>query len=151
MPRSLFDAGEPLSLALPEVPRVPEVRRLHRLALLSDSSDALSLLRGMGSEPVPHVGSLARRRRGVLAGPVLFPRRRLSHPPPASPFDLHHLNRSWSEFRRLQIASPGKVDFCVRRKVRRSVLFAKGIGGRRHSAPGRGGSYYRRQESAWSC
>lgn len=51
---------------------------------------------------------------------------------------------------RLQLAVPERVLFCQQRKVRKEVLFAKRVAGRRRS-PGRGGTYRRRAESQWRC
>lgn len=44
-----------------------------------------------------------------------------------------------------------EVLMCVRRKVRRMVMFALGVGGARRSAPGRGGTYRRTPSSEESC
>lgn len=54
-------------------------------------------------------------------------------------------------FNALRIKEPEAVRFCVQRKVRRGVLFARDVAGRRHSAPGRGGKYRRSVHSLWSC
>lgn len=56
----------------------------------------------------------------------------------------------WAQLRRLQMAAPRKVLFCVRRRVRREVLFAAGIGGTR-GLRGRRGRYRRTQESSFTC
>lgn len=52
----------------------------------------------------------------------------------------------------LVIPLPGKVAFCIRRKLRRQALFAFKVAGRnRRRSPGRGGSYRRNQSSSWRC
>lgn len=52
----------------------------------------------------------------------------------------------------LQIRLPGRVFFCVRRKIRREVLFGLGISGHnKRKSPGRGGSYRRTQSSSYRC
>lgn len=40
---------------------------------------------------------------------------------------------------------------CARRSVRRSVLFARDIAGRRARSPGRGGTYRRTERSNYTC
>lgn len=144
MPRELTGAGELINgSTVYAVPRAPEVRRLDRLLRLDDLSRGL-LLGGMGAVRGPHA-SLQSFRRGPVA---VTARVRVGPPvrPPASQSDIRRLNASWSEFRRLQ-ADP-RTRMCVRRRVRKSVLFAKHIAGRRGSAPG---PYRRTQDSQWSC
>jgi len=50
----------------------------------------------------------------------------------------------------LSYRAPFKTLECARRGIRREVLFARRIAGRRRS-PGRGGSYRRRPESLFAC
>lgn len=51
----------------------------------------------------------------------------------------------------LSLTPQPRQSFCARRAARRSVLFALGVGGKRGSAPGRGGTYRRTAESKLSC
>lgn len=55
--------------------------------------------------------------------------------------------RDYSAMRILRIAVPSKVKFCIVRKVRREVLFARDVAGRR----GLSGPYRRNQNSQYSC
>lgn len=50
----------------------------------------------------------------------------------------------------VRMAKPKRVLFCVRRKIRREVLFAFKVASKRRS-PGRGGSYRRTVESNFRC
>lgn len=62
---------------------------------------------------------------------------------------LQAIRRStWGLLGSLRVPVPDKVRFCVRRKVRRGVLFAMDVAGRR--GLGRGG-VTRTPDSAWSC
>lgn len=58
--------------------------------------------------------------------------------------------KRYGRLRVLEIRAPVRTLFCVRRKVRREVLFARAIAGRR-GLRGRGGSYRRNQNSVWRC
>lgn len=52
----------------------------------------------------------------------------------------------------LLVRLPQRVAFCVRRKIRRQVLFSRKVAGfNRRRSPGRGGGYRRSQSSSWSC
>lgn len=52
----------------------------------------------------------------------------------------------------LLIRAPERVAFCIRRKMRRRVMFAFRFAGlNRRRSPGRGGSYRRTQSSSWRC
>lgn len=59
--------------------------------------------------------------------------------------------QQFKALRVLQIKAPERVLFCARRGVRKEVLFAKGVAGRRGGSPGRRGRYFRNQNSAWRC
>lgn len=48
----------------------------------------------------------------------------------------------------VQLRRPSAVKFCVQRSSRREVLFARGVAGRRGSAPG---PYRRTQRSYYGC
>lgn len=65
----------------------------------------------------------------------------------ASPMSV----RSQRRFNVLGVVDPRKVVFCLRRRVRRAVLHALGVAGRRRSAPGAGGRYHRKESSQWRC
>lgn len=54
---------------------------------------------------------------------------------------------AWSAFRSLAVAMPSRARFCVQRKQRREVLFAKQVAGRR----GLSGPYRRTESSNWRC
>lgn len=58
--------------------------------------------------------------------------------------------RSLISLNRLSFALPHRTKECVRRRQRKSVLFALKVAGRRRHH-GSGGSYRRRPESQWSC
>lgn len=70
-----------------------------------------------------------------------------------------HAKRSKAESRnklrrlmKLVTPNPERVLYCVRRKIRKQVLFALGISGRhKRRSPGRGGSYNRSLESNYAC
>lgn len=49
------------------------------------------------------------------------------------------------------ISTPSRVYFCVKRKQRREVLFARKVAGHFRRSPGRGGSYRRTQSSYYRC
>lgn len=51
----------------------------------------------------------------------------------------------------LRMAHPKRVLFCVKRKIRREVLFAFSRAGRKGSGPGRRGKYRRNESSQYSC
>lgn len=145
MPRTISDAGEHLfgSTAGQDVPRVPEVHRLY--SLFDSESDREIFARGKGGELAPFG-----RPRRVLGSPVLagprIARQLRPYSPPAS--QIRRINDSWREFGRLRIAAPSRVRFCVQRLQRKQVLFARGIAGRRGSAPG---PYRRTENSNWRC
>lgn len=48
----------------------------------------------------------------------------------------------------IKMRAPARVRFCVQRKSRKEVLFAKGVAGRRGRSPG---PYRRKQSSYYSC
>jgi len=56
----------------------------------------------------------------------------------------------WGQLTAPSYRQPLKVLDCARRGIRREVLFARRVAGRRAS-PGRGGTYRRRPESLYSC
>lgn len=89
--------------------------------------------------PQPSMLASTVRRGGVRA-----PRARLpSHLLPLQ------AQRPWHLFNVVPASSPA-VSFCVRRRVRKEVLFAKHVAGRKRS-PGRGGSYNRTAFSSVRC
>lgn len=59
--------------------------------------------------------------------------------------------RYYNKLGALAIAAPSRVQFCVRRKVRREVLFAIRKVGRSGSSPGRYRRYRRTGDSRYSC
>jgi len=109
----------------------------------------------------PYGGVVSRRpsrtpTRLVSYSPRASARRMLAHvqrslPPPASP--VLTLFQKAVIARRLMTRATHPIataKFCVQRKVRKGVLFAMKVAGQRRS-PGKGGTYQRRRESAWSC
>lgn len=74
-------------------------------------------------------------------------RRVVSYTPPlAKPAEGRLSRGRYSALRLLRMAAPARVRFCVQRKVRREVLFAKGRGGY-----GGHGRYFRNASSQYSC
>lgn len=130
-------AGAPFP-ALTELPR----RGVRRLLEWDEFGSTRDWPRGMGGGPAPHASPRARQVvRVVRAGPLVVRA-------PVTPLQARRRKADWLAFRQLRITAPGSVAFCVRRKVRREVMFAKQIAGRR--GLGRGG--VRRSESSnWSC
>lgn len=61
------------------------------------------------------------------------------------------VSSSWRALNVLQVRAPSKEVFCVRRRMRKGVLFARGIAGARRRSPGRGGTYHRNTWSQWRC
>lgn len=55
---------------------------------------------------------------------------------------------TWDGLASLRVPVPRQAAFCVRRKLRREVMFAKHVAGRRGSAPG---PYHRTADSHWTC
>jgi hypothetical protein len=122
---------------------------VHRLSRLAESgSDPLSLIRALrgygGRAPMQALN------RSLRAGPIratpVFLRGALADPPPRS--RLSRLFDPWQGFNTLAVRVPARVSFCVRRKVRKEVLHALGIAGRR--GLGRGG-VRRTENSNWRC
>lgn len=140
--------------------RAPVVgaNRLTRLPLAHES--VLEDLEGSGHlepfvgspvpfEPVYRGRTLARDR--VLRSELLVPRARVKF---RSPLVVRPWRLPLSDFRipvGLRIRVPWKVRFCVSRKARKEVLFARGKIGFRRSSPGRGGGYVRRESSNYHC
>lgn len=124
------------------LPRRSPITRLQR-SLASGDPFPWS---GYGADQ-PHVVSFSRTRFPVV-GPTVFAGVRL----PIAP--LQAIRRTQARdrvaFNALKVPYPGRVEFCLRRKQRREVLFAKQVAGFRRS-PGRGGSYVRSPFSSWSC
>lgn len=97
-----------------------------------------------------------------VARPSLRPRVYYSpvshkYPSPASQ-DRYSAFREWSRGvgttrgRSTPLRVPSAVWFCLKRKQRRQVLFARRVAGwRRKRSPGRGGSYRRTPNSAYRC
>lgn len=87
------------------------------------------------------------------------PRRRFARPLPPARLPLiasrlakariAQFERSWREFRLLPRLSPNDKA-CIRRRVRKQVLFASRVAGRKRS-PGRGGTYHRKLDSLYRC
>lgn len=140
-----FDPGaDSLPSATPQVPRVlSPIQKLLRDELYS-------------SRPVPKARAvldyswgrgpavLEERRRARRALPRSIP------PPHAKRLDRRLFIKGWwNKLNRLQ-AKPYQL-FCVKRKVRRSVLFAKRVAGYKRRSPGSGGGYRRSITSQWRC
>lgn len=64
---------------------------------------------------------------------------------------LYQYHRDVAPLRKLKMLAPKRVLFCIRRKVRREVLFALRRAGFRGSGPGKGGRYRRTQDSQYRC
>lgn len=125
------------------------IRRL--LALDERSSDALLsryIWRGYGGDS-PHASPQSSRRPWPSARASALVRGTRLPSPTLKAQQIRALD--WREFRRLKVRNPSRVDFCVRRHVRRSVLFALGVGGHKRRSPGAGGRYRRLSSSAWRC
>lgn len=58
------------------------------------------------------------------------------------------LKNPFAPLRVVSIQKPAKVKFCVNRSIRKEVLFAKNIAGKKGSSPG---PYKRTQNSQYSC
>lgn len=141
----LPSAGEPLSVAL--TPRVAPRSLVHRYL----AQDILGVRPELWFPRREYEGRASpswKPGRSPVVSVGVRPVRRVTH---HSPFaSQRRLAQSWRAFNVLAVPVPRKVAFCVRRHVRRSVLFATGVAGRRRS-PGRGGSYRRTESSAWRC
>lgn len=59
--------------------------------------------------------------------------------------------QQFKALRLLEIKAPRRVLFCARRQVRKEVLFARKVAGRRGGSPGRRGRYLRNANSQWRC
>lgn len=118
--------------------------------LLVDGLEAASLVgglprRGIQAEDAARVWRPAATRRHAE---VLLPTPARKAPKATNSI----LKAPWGSLsHRLRYADPRLVLVCLRRKIRREVLFAKNIGGHKHKSPGRGGSYRRSKNSNWSC
>lgn len=126
---------------------------VHRLLQLDtygrpESRLELSLL-GVKGARAPFASP--RRSPAVRLGSRAPVARRASLAPPAHASQFRFPRRSWSSFNAVTFREPRKEVICVRRSARRGVLFARGVAGRRGSAPGRNSSYHRNQFSSWSC
>lgn len=141
-------AGETSYLSNGTLPRGPEVRRLLDLDTLSRSFSDYSPGYGGRLESPIQVLRRVQARRLLPRG---LPSVRVTRPA-TPPVDLRRIDESWRQFRALSVRVPERVAFCVRRRTRREVLFAKRVAGRNtRRSPGRGGTYHRSQESSWSC
>lgn len=132
---------EPYSIAgeasFPSTRSVPRdgVRRLSWVDLVESIPSVSKPGYGAGQ---PHDYLVRRRRR--LPVPVRVP-------PVPHPFARQRA-ASWQAFRLLKVRVPSRVRFCVQRHQRKQVLFARGVAGRRGSAPG---PYRRTENSQWRC
>lgn len=96
-----------------------------------------SVFHGRRGTPVVNVGPSIHRRRAPVGRHVVQQAVR---------------SADWAAFRKLKVQAPSRVAFCVRRVVRRQVLFASRIAGNhKRLSPGRGGQYRRNAFSSWSC
>lgn len=87
--------------------------------------------------PLVKVGGTAYRGRAVTPPPSMQARRLISS--------------SWRAFNTLQFRNPQKEVICVRRAVRRNVLFAMGRAGSGRSGWSRGTRYRRTPFSQYRC
>lgn len=78
----------------------------------------------------------------------LIPRRLHRSPRVARPARLRN-SVVFQSLHKLQMRAPSRVLFCLRRKQRKEVLFARGVAGRR--GVGRGRRWRRTGDSAYSC
>lgn len=136
---ALLDAGAHTVGATFGAPR-PLVHRFFEFDNNSAVRRVDALLPGYGAgEPHVDLGRIRKRRSVVVRAGL--PR------VPSAPAS-HRRIASWRAFNVLQFPHPRSVDVCVRRRVRRTVLFAKGVAGRRGGSPG---PYKRTAFSSWSC
>lgn len=148
-----LDAGEPTDGSTGLGAPRPNVHRLSGVARLLDLDERYSgrPLAGVWGPPrgphaSPVVPGRAGRRGATVSARVGPPRRPLK----AIRQRRTDVAADWRAFSVLR-AMPRNVGFCVARRVRRSVLFALGVGGRRGSARGGSGGYRRTVTSQWSC
>lgn len=93
----------------------------------------------------PHASPRSAVRSAVAWRPLVKVPRRIRS------LQAQQRRADWRAFQLLQVQAPARVRFCVARKMRKQVLFALGVAGRRGSAPGRGGRYWRSENSNWRC
>lgn len=143
--RYAVERGEPYYRSIPHV--VPPFRGS---SLDAQSGDLYAQLLELGRSPEaavypwrPYLGTLSPglrspQSRRSQAG------RGYSYSAPPRPS-----RRAFGFQSLLSIATPSRVAFCVRRTIRRQVLFALGRAGYSGSAPKR--HYRRTQNSQWRC
>lgn len=124
----------------------------------SDVASTRSVPRRESTNPTDFYGPIV-GVRGVPVAVTSYPRARRVVPgqPGRGPFPSYKPPLSLFEkavrARRLlsQASNPVRyVKYCVQRKVRKGVLHALGIAGKR-GLRGKGGHYQRRESSAWRC
>lgn len=136
---SRFPANRPLtheSVSLED--RMPDMAPLRRGAVF----DALPGVPSSWFDPI-EVGQVARARPRPRRGAGL-----LTVSPAKQARRAFDTSGRYSALRLLQLRVPKKVLFCIKRKARRSVLFAWRKVGFRGSSPG---PYRRTQNSMWRC
>lgn len=145
-----FQTGEPLSYGSTwKVPRLQErvprsfPRPLMPARKAGMSRLAWSLLHASSKRRLP-----LQVRRQPLARPTLSTGSRNVRFRFSSPFA-----RQYAQLRAIgsMVRLPEKVSFCVKRKVRRAVLFAFRRAGYSGSGPGRRRSYRRNSDSLHGC
>lgn len=142
MPRSReaiqFRTGEPLlygsNLGLPR----PQERVPRSLPQPLSRSRKPRLLRSFSAKPLLRL----QVRRQALSMP---PRSRRSGG------KSKVMSRFYNPMHVLRMANPKRVTFCLKRRIRREVLFAFRNAGYRGSGPGRRGSYRRNGNSLYGC
>jgi len=140
--------ADPFSIAGATIPSlrlaVPRDGVLRLLELDDDRSDSpyLRFMSGYGADK-PHVASRIR------PWPVV--RVSAARRSPVTPLIAQRRKASRLALYEVRVQAPSREQFCVRRHVRKSVLFARGVAGHRRRSPGLGGSYKRVWSSAWGC
>lgn len=134
--RSVKVSGVPLSYGTPVRTgprRIPKVSSIRRVLVPRRKAQMLH------TPPAKQVLQLKLRRKALSVS---------SHVPrPKSTPSVTVRNVLSS----LRMRNPSQVLFCLKRKIRRGVLFALGVGGKSGSAPGRRGKYRRTGNSQYGC
>lgn len=148
---SPYSYGSIIKMPLPQV-RVP--RSVYRRPLMSRSK--LARLPAVLSERVQHL----KLRSYSPADPLLHVRRQPLVRPTLSSGKVARVFKFRSPFARQQavmksigrmVAHPEKVGFCLKRRIRREVLFALKLSGFSGSGPGRRKTYVRNDDSQHGC
>lgn len=113
----------------------------------SDAALLRRIRRGYGA--LSPMEAPKRRSPIVSVGGSFVPRRVVSKTPSLQA--RRHIAQSWRAFNALRFRVPQKERICVQRRIRKGVLFARGVAGRSGGSAGRFGTYHRSRWSAYSC